>query len=99
MDYLYKAIVLNKEVKAYVVRSTDITTEAIKRHDLWPSAASVLGKAMTIAIMMCGTLKYEEALTIKLDGSGPIGVVCVDADSYGHVRGYVTNPHVNFTNK
>lgn len=99
MDYLYKAIALNDEIKVYVVRSTDTTNEALKRHDIWPSAASVLGKTMTIALMIGGTLKLEEAVTIKLNGNGPIGYVCADADSYGHVRGYVQNPHVNFTNR
>ena len=47
-------IALNDEIKVYVVRSTDTTNEALKRHDIWPSAASVLGKAMTIALMIGG---------------------------------------------
>lgn len=99
VDYLYKAIALNDEVKVYVVRSTNLTNQAINRHDLWPSAASVLGKTMTIALMIGGTMKLDEAVTVKLNGNGPIGYVCADADTYGHVRGYVQNPHVNFTNK
>ena len=95
-DFLYKAIALNEEVK---VRSTNLTNEAIRRHDIWPSAASILGKTMTIALMIGGTMKLDEAVTVKLNGNGPIGYVCADADTYGHVRGYVQNPHVNFTNK
>ena len=98
-DFLYKAIALGEEVKVYVVRSTNLTNEAIRRHDIWPSAASILGKTMTIALMIGGTMKLDEAVTVKLNGNGPIGYVCADADTYGHVRGYVQNPHVNFTNK
>ena len=98
-DFLYKAIALSEEVKVYVVRSTNLTNEAIRRHDIWPSAASILGKTMTIALMIGGTMKLDEAVTVKLNGNGPIGYVCADADTYGHVRGYVQNPHVNFTNK
>ncbi len=96
-DYIYKALALNDECKVYVVRSTNIVNTAIAKHDLYPSAASVLGKAMTIGLMMGGTLKLDEEVTIKLDGNGPIGYVCVDANSHGNVRGYCQNPHVNFT--
>lgn len=99
MDKLLKILALNERVRVYIVNSTDVTNEAIKRHDLWPSAASVLGKTMTIGLMMGNMLKGEEALTIKIDGNGPIGTVCVDSNALGEVRGYVERNHVHFTNK
>lgn len=97
MDYLVKALALNKNVRVYVVNNTGVVNEAIRRHDVWPSAASVLGKTMAIGLMMGGMLKGKQALTIKIDGNGPIGQVVVDANALGDVRGYVTRPHVNFT--
>lgn len=97
MSYIIKALALEKNVRVYIMNSTDIVNEAIRRHDLWPSAASVLGKTMTIAALMGSMLKGEQALTIKIDGNGPIGHVVADANAYGKVRGYVTRPHVNFT--
>lgn len=98
-DTLLKVLALNDRVRVYIVNSTSVTNEAIKRHDLWPSAASVLGKTMAIGLMMGAMLKGEEALTIKIDGNGPIGTVCVDAYPNGTVRGYVERNHVHFTNK
>ena len=98
-DILIKALALSERVRVYVVRCTNTLNEAIKRHDLWPSAASVLGKTMAIGLMMGGMLKGDEALTIKIDGNGPVGTVCVDANSKGEVRGYLERSHVNFTNK
>ena len=97
MDYMIKALVLNDAARLYVVRSTDITNEAIERHDLWPSAASVLGKAMTVGLMMGGMLKGEQAVTIKLAGDGPLRQAIVDADALGNVRGYVDFPHVTLS--
>ena len=35
-------------------------------------------------------------LTIKIEGGGPIGVILVDSNAKGEVRGYVTNPQVHF---
>ena len=75
----------------------EITNDAINKHDLWPSAASVLGKTMTIGLLMGGTLKQDQALTVKIDGNGPIGHVIVDANGHGEVRGYVGQPHVTFS--
>ena len=96
MDYLLKALVLNETARVYVLRSTDITNETIRRHDLWPSAASVLSKAMSVGLIMGAMLKGEQALTIKIDGNGPIGQVVVDANANGDVRGYVTRGHISF---
>ena len=97
MANILKALALEKNVRVYIMNSTDIVNETIKRHDLWPSAASVLGKTMTIASLMGAMLKGEQAITIKIDGNGPIGCVIADANAQGEVRGYVTRPHVNFT--
>ncbi len=99
MDKLLKILALDERVRVYIVNDTETTNEAIRRHDLWPSAASVLGKTMAIGLMMGAMLKGDEALTIKIDGNGPIGMVCVDSNAKGEVRGYVERSHVNFTNK
>lgn len=97
MDYLIKALARNKRIRTYIVRTTDVVNEAINRHDLWPSAASVLGKTLTIALMMGAMLKNDEALTIKINGNGPIGNVVADSNAKGIVKGYVDRPHVHFS--
>ena len=97
MGKLIRGTALDEQVKFCFCMTTDITNVAIEKHDLYPSSASVLGKAMTIALMMGGNVKDDAAITIKIDGGGPIGQVVCDCNGYGSVRGYVTNPHVNFT--
>lgn len=95
MDYLIKALALNEQIRVFLVSDKGVVDEAIKRHDLWPSAASVLGKTLTVGLMMGAMLKNDEALTIKINGNGPIGNIIVDANAKGIVRGYVDNPHIN----
>ena len=97
MGKIIRGTALSNSVKYVFVEGTDITNEAIRRHDIWPSAASVLGKVMMIGLMMGGNLKDDAALTIKIDGGGPIGQVVCDCNGYQTVRGYVKEPHVNFT--
>jgi len=99
MDILKKALVLNKEARAYIISNTDTINEAINRHNLWPGATSTLGKTLTIAQIMGSMLKGKEALTIKINGgNGQVGNIIVDANSKGEVRGYVDNPNVSIVN-
>jgi len=93
-DYLVKALAFDGEVRAYSVRTTNTVSEA--RHDTWRTASAALGRSLTAGTMMGAMLKGEQKLTIKVEGNGPIGPILVDAHANGDVRGYVTNPHVDF---
>ncbi|MDK3015204.1 redox-regulated molecular chaperone HslO [Bacillus sp. RB3] len=95
-DYLVKALAFDGEVRAYSVRTTNTVSEAQRRHDTWRTASAALGRSLTAGTMMGGMLKGEQKLTIKVEGNGPIGPILVDAHANGDVRGYVTNPHVDF---
>ncbi|MBE4906685.1 Hsp33 family molecular chaperone HslO [Bacillus luteolus] len=95
-DYLVKALSYNKQVRAYALRTTETVGEAQRRHYTWPTASAALGRAMTAGVMLGSALKGEEKITIKIEGGGPIGVILVDSNPKGEVRGYVTNPQTHF---
>ena len=95
-DYLVKALAYNGQVRAYATKTTETISEAQRRHGTWPTASAALGRAMTATVMMGAMLKGENKLTVKVDGGGPIGVILVDSNAKGEVRGYVTNPQTHF---
>lgn len=95
-DYLVKALAFNGQIRAYAVRTTETVSEAQRRHQTWRTASAALGRSMTAGVMMGAMLKGEEKLTIKIVGDGPLGPILVDSNAKGEVRGYVTNPHVDF---
>ncbi|AQM44169.1 redox-regulated molecular chaperone HslO [Bacillus anthracis] len=95
-DYLVKALAFDGEVRAYSVRTTNTVSEAQRRHDTWRTASAALGRSLIAGTMMGAMLKGDQKLTIKVEGNGPIGPILVDAHANGDVRGYVTNPHVDF---
>ncbi|MCU4992325.1 redox-regulated molecular chaperone HslO [Bacillus cereus] len=95
-DYLVKALAFDGEVRAYSVRTTNTVSEAQRRHDTWRTASAALGRSLTAGTIMGAMLKGDQKLTIKVEGNGPIGPILVDAHANGDVRGYVTNPHVDF---
>ncbi|WP_112179203.1 Hsp33 family molecular chaperone HslO [Paraliobacillus zengyii] len=96
MDYLIKATAFQGTVRAYAIQSTETVEEARKRHDTWATASAALGRTITISTMMGAMLKGEDKLTVKVEGDGPVGPIVVDSNSKGEVRGYITNPHVDF---
>lgn len=95
-DYLIKAIAFNNQVRAYAARTTETIGEAQRRHHTWPTASAALGRSMTAGVMLGSMLKGDAKLTIKVEGGGPIGVIIVDSNAKGEVRGYVTNPQTHF---
>lgn len=95
-DYLVKALAFDDTIRAYAVNTTETVREAQKRQDTWPTASAALGRTLTAGVMIGAMLKGEDRVTIKINGGGPLGTILVDANAKGEVRGYVTNPHVDF---
>ncbi|WP_339230706.1 Hsp33 family molecular chaperone HslO [Oceanobacillus sp. FSL K6-2867] len=95
-DYLVKATAFDDKVRAFAIRSTETVEEARRRQDTWATASAALGRTITITAIMGAMLKGEDSNTTKVQGNGPIGAIIADANAKGHVRGYVSNPHVDF---
>ncbi|WP_239256339.1 Hsp33 family molecular chaperone HslO [Listeria ilorinensis] len=95
-DYLIKALAYDGRVRAYAAITTDTINEAQKRHDTWSVSSAALGRTMTATLLMGAMQKEDQKITIKIEGNGPIGPIIADSNTQGHVRGYVTNPHVHF---
>ncbi|MFC5543215.1 MAG: Hsp33 family molecular chaperone HslO [Bacilli bacterium] len=95
-DYLVKALGFDGKIRAYAAVSTNTVGEAQRRHDTWPTATAALGRALTAGAMMGSMMNEDDKITIKIEGGGPIGIILIDANGKGEVRGYVTNPHVHF---
>lgn len=82
-------------IRAFIAITTNLTEEARRRHDCYPTATAALGRTMTAAALLAANLKNEEALTIRIEGNGPLGKIVADAAPNGAVRGYVKDSHVD----
>ncbi|MFS8512272.1 MAG: Hsp33 family molecular chaperone HslO, partial [Planifilum fulgidum] len=95
-DYAVRATAHGGTLRAFAARTTELVKELQRRHHTWPVATAALGRAVTVGAMMGLMLKGErDRLTIQIKGNGPLGQIVVDADSRGHVRGYVDNSAVD----
>lgn len=95
-DYLIKALAFNDMVRIYCVSCPHTLNEIGNRFNYFPSPLDAVGRVLCIGAMMGSMLKLEETITIRVEGNGPIGKIIVDADAYGHIRGYSDNPHCHF---
>lgn len=73
--------------------TTTLVTEACRRHDVCPTAATALGRALTGAALFAALLKDDQSVLLKFEGNGPLKKIITEAGSQGWVRGYVANPH------
>lgn len=94
-DYLVRGLAFDGQVRAFAADTTQTVGEAQRRHMMWPTASAALGRTMTAGVMMGAMLKGDDKITLKLEGKGPIGLVLVDSNANGGVRGYVTNPQTH----
>ena len=79
----------------FACNTTDLVAEACKRHDVGPTAAAALGRALTGAALMAALLKDEQSILLKFEGNGPLRKILTEAGYDGWVRGYVAEPHAD----
>ena len=91
MDHLLKATA--DGVRIFAAVTTDLVSEAARRHDCSATASAALGRTITGALLFAANLKNDEAVTIKIQGDGPLGRIVADAVPEGYARGFVDNPH------
>lgn len=75
--------------------TTELVTEACRRHDVGPTAAAALGRALTGAALLAALLKDNQSILLKFEGNGPLKKIITEAGYDGWVRGYVANPHAD----
>lgn len=89
---LLRATAAGDRVRALAAVTTGVVEEARRRHGTLPTATAALGRALTAGLLLGGTMKDEERLSIELVGDGPLRRVMVTTSGVGRVRGYVARP-------
>lgn len=92
---LVRAIAANGQVRAFAAYTKNTVETARQAHNTSPVVTAGLGRLLTAGAMMGSMMKGDrDVLTIKAEGSGPVGHYLVTADSKGNVKGYAANPNV-----
>jgi len=91
-DRLVRGVTTDGHFQVIVVKTTDVVKEVQKRHHLSPLTTVILGRALSGVMLLSSNLKGEERVQLVIQGNGPIGMLTVEANSIGEIRGYVQNP-------
>lgn len=95
-DYMLRAMTKNGQIRIYAAITTETVAHAKDIHGMYPTPAVALGRTLTAAAMVAGTLKSDKStITIQIKGDGPLGGITVVTDAKSNVRGYVHNPYLD----
>lgn len=96
-DNLVHAVAADNQLRCMAAVTTNLVGEACRRHQTFPTASVALGRTLTGGLLLGSSLKDLEKITVHFHCDGPIGNIIAQADPYGKVRGYVSNPEADAT--
>ncbi|HEV7694233.1 MAG TPA: Hsp33 family molecular chaperone HslO [Hyphomonadaceae bacterium] len=77
-------------VRGRIARLGDgVLDPILKRHDYPRWAAHLLGEAITLAVLISASLKFDGKVLVQAQGEGPVSLLVAEARSDGGVRGYL----------
>jgi len=92
---LITALSKNKEVRLFIINSTEMVEAARKSYNMSPVSIAALGRTITAGALIGKTLKNKnDQLTLQIKGSNAIKTIIAVAKPNGEVKGYISNPHV-----
>ena len=95
MGKIVRAMTRDGWVKIAAIDGRDMVQRAKDIHNTSPTATAALGRMLCAASLLGNMMKEENgALTMRIDGGGPIEGVLVVSDTTGNVRGYVGSTEI-----
>jgi len=94
-DILHRVIADDGKFFGLACDTTRLVNEACHKHDVGPTAAAALGRALTGSALLAALLKDGQYVQLKFEGSGPLGKIITEAGYDGWTRGYVANPQAD----
>ena len=94
-DRLIQGMAANGDFRILAAQTTHTVETARQILDLSPVAADALGRALTGALLLSRLLNKDlrnQYVTLRFEGSGPLGTMIAEANVKGAARGYVANP-------
>jgi molecular chaperone Hsp33 len=88
-DKLFNFLLADGCIRGALVKGTHMVSEIRSQHELGILETLVLGYAYLGACLMAANLKGGDRIGLKIECSGPIRGLLVEANAHGEVRGYL----------
>jgi len=101
MDSLDRLISKKYNLRGYAVNSRNAADEIISVKMTSPLSSYILGQSINAALLVSASLKPEtdQNLTFKIEGSGKLKSVIVQADARGNIRASIANSNLDSSMK
>ena len=90
-DRLYSFLLADGTIRGAILHGSRMIKEMRVNHDLGILETLVLGRAYLGVGLMSANLKGTDSTSIKIECSGPINGLTVEANAFGEVRGFLKN--------
>ncbi|HUP48658.1 MAG TPA: Hsp33 family molecular chaperone HslO [Thermoanaerobaculia bacterium] len=94
-DRLIQGMAAHGDFRILAAQTTNTVETAREILDLSPVAADALGRALTASLLLARLLDKDvrdQHVTLRFQGSGPLGTLIAEANVAGGARGWVANP-------
>ncbi len=88
-DRLYRFLLSGGDVRGALVHGTRLVQEMRANHELGLLETLILGHAYMGGLLVASSLKGEDRAALKIECSGPVRGLVVEANARGEVRGYL----------
>ena len=90
-DRIYNFLLAGGAVRGVILNGTRMINEMRANHELGILETLVLGRAYLGAGLMSADLKGSDRISLKIECTGPIKGLTVEANAFGEVRGFLMN--------
>ena len=90
-DRIFNFLLADGVVRGAILHGTRMVNEMRANHQLGILETLVLGRAYLGAGLMSANLKGSDAVSLKIECTGPIKGLTVEANAFGEVRGFLKN--------
>jgi molecular chaperone Hsp33 len=91
-DHMIRILTRDGSLRATAAITTNVVEETRRRQGTDPTATVALGRLVTGAALLGGTLKGDQRLALMVEGNGPLQKLHAETDALGRLRGSVKNP-------
>jgi molecular chaperone Hsp33 len=82
-DQLVRATAAENQIRCIASVTTNLVTEACRRHRTMPTASVALGRTLTGTLLLGASFKDLERITVRFDCDGPIGQITAQDECAG----------------
>lgn len=86
-DQLHRYLFTHLDIRGELVTISDTWQQILINHNYPPPVQNLLGEMLVATSLLTATLKFSGAITVQLQGDGPLSLLVINGDHQQQMRG------------